>query len=252
MDVCGRYASTRGPTDLAAEFDALDATGPDSPGADYNVAPTKEVISVVQRHPGGDPDVTERSLRLMRWGLVPKWAKDPAQAARMINARSETVTTKPAFRTSVRYQRCLLPADGWYEWKRDGERKTPFFVTPQDGSGLAFAAIWAVWRDPRAPEPPLVTCSIVTTDAVGPLAEVHPRMPLALERDAWAHWLDPDIDDVAGLLRAPSREQVARLEIRPVSSAVNSVRNNGPELTEAEVPALLERVGLDSESVESR
>jgi putative SOS response-associated peptidase YedK len=260
--MCGRYASTRDPARLAAEFDALDATGSDAPRADYNVAPTKKVVSVVQRHPrdaAGNRDMTctERSLRIMRWGLVPKWAKDPAMGSRLINARAETVTGKPAFRGAIKHQRCLLPADGWYEWQRDGKRKIPYFMTPRDGSGLAFAGLWSTWRDPNAEGDalPLVTCAVLTTDAVGPLVEVHERMPLVLPQSAWSQWLDPDLDSVADLLTPPSADEVAQLEIRPVSSAVNNVRNNGPELTELraeeEFPALLERVALDGERAES-
>lgn len=261
--MCGRYASTRDPARLAAEFDAVDATGSEAPGADHNIAPTKNVVSVVQRHPRdatGDRDLTrtERSLRIMRWGLVPKWAKDRAMGSRLINARAETVTSKPAFRTAIRYQRCLLPADGWYEWKRDGGRKIPYFMTPREGTGLAFAGIWATWRDPDAAGEalPLVTCAVLTTDAVGPLAEVHERMPLVLPPSAWSQWLDPDLDSVSDLLTPPSADQVALLEMRPVSAAVNNVRNNGPELTRLsageEFPALLERVALDGERADSR
>lgn len=260
--MCGRYASTRDPARLAAEFDAVDATGPDAPDADYNIAPTKNVVSVVQRHPRdaeGNRDMarTERSLRSMRWGLVPKWAKDRSMGSRLINARAETVTSKPAFRSAIKYQRCLLPADGWYEWKRDGGRKIPYFMTPLAGEGLAFAGLWSSWRDPKATDEalPLVTCAVLTTDAVGPLVEVHSRMPLLLPRSAWSQWLDPDLDGVGDLLVPPSADQVAQLEIRPVSSAVNNVRNNGPELTELsaeeEFPALLERVALDGERAES-
>lgn len=239
----------------------MDATGPDAPGADYNVAPTKRVVTVVQRHPRDaegtrDMERTERSLRIMRWGLVPKWAKDRAMGSRLINARAETVTSKPAFRSAIKYQRCLVPADGWYEWKREGKRKIPFFMTPQEDAGLCFAGVWASWRDPKAAEeaPPLVTCAVLTTDAVGPLVEVHERMPLLLARSAWSQWLDPDVDGVGDLLVPPPAELVAGLEIRPVSSAVNNVRNNGPELTEfsseEEVPALLERVAWDGERAE--
>lgn len=252
--MCGRYASTKGPGRLAAEFGAFDATGEDAPGADYNIAPTKDVLSVVQRHPRneeGQPDLsrTERSVRVMRWGLVPKWAKDPSVGARMINAKSETAATKPAFRTAVRYHRCLLPADGWYEWKRDSGGKQPYFVTRGDGSSLALAGIWATWRDPDADADarPLVSCSVITTDAVGSLAEVHERMPLMLPDEVWSRWLDPDLQDVSDVLGSSFSEFVGGLELRPVSNRVNSVRNNRPELLErvdpqppAEQPALFE------------
>ena len=135
------------------------------------------------------------------------------------------------FRTAIRRRRCLLPADGWYEWRRDGDRKQPYFMTRPDGASLALAGIWETWHDPSAEEgaPPLVTCSVLTTEAVGPLTGVHERMPLALPAATWEAWLDPDRGEVAELL-VPHRELVDSLELRPVSSAVNDVRNNGAEL----------------------
>ncbi|MCI2416772.1 SOS response-associated peptidase [Saccharopolyspora sp. K220] len=253
--MCGRYASTKDPGKLAAEFAALDATGGAAPGADFNVAPTKGVLSVVQRHPrdeAGEPDLdrTERSIRVMRWGLVPMWAKDKSIGNRMINAKSETVTTKPAFRTSIKRFRCLLPADGWYEWTRDGGRKQPFFMTSPDGSSLAMAGIFATWHDPQVEDaPPLVTCSVLTTSAIGRLTEVHDRMPLLMPSTAWEQWLDPDLQDVADLLGPPPGELIDGLEIRPVSTAVNNVRNNGAELVErVSLDAQPQAVGLDQEA----
>ncbi|MGH3973852.1 MAG: SOS response-associated peptidase, partial [Pseudonocardiaceae bacterium] len=185
---------------------------------------------------------------------VPHWAKDPAIGSRMINARAESAATKPAFRDAVARRRCLLPADGWYEWQAtSGSPKQPFFITPSDGSGLALAGLWSTWRPRTAegaaegpesePTPLLVTCAVVTTEAVGPLAEIHDRMPLILPPAAWASWLDPDSDDPSQLLVPPSEQLVDALELRPVSTAVNSVRRNGPELierTEPEQPALLD------------
>lgn len=240
--MCGRYVSTRDPGKLAAEFDAVDATGDAAVSEDYNVAPTKSVLSVVQRH-------AERSIRVMRWGFVPKWAKDRSIGNRMINAKAETAATKPAFRSAIKYHRCLLPADGWYEWKREDVGKQPYFMTLADGSSLAFAGIWATWHTPDT-ETPVVSCAILTTSAVGELRDVHDRMPLLLSRDTWNRWLDPEIGDVTGLLAGPSPEVVAGLELRPVSSQVNNVRNNGAELIER-VPGpglpVVERVGLDRE-----
>ncbi|GAB3277699.1 SOS response-associated peptidase [Parasphingorhabdus pacifica] len=236
--MCGRYASTRNPATLAAEFAAIDATGSGTSEADYNIAPTKDVFSVVQRHPrapGGQRDHTrvERSVRVMRWGLVPHWSKDPSAGSRMINARAETVTDKPAFRTAIRYHRCLLPADGWFEWQTGTGPKQPYFMTRPDSEVLALAGIWATWHDPSAREntPPLVTCSVLTTEAVGELTTVHPRMPLVLPGRTWDQWLDPDLVEVTDLL-APSAEVVEELELRPVSSAVNNVANNRAELVE--------------------
>jgi putative SOS response-associated peptidase YedK len=208
------------------------------------VAPTKQVVSVVTRHPRDadgepDPERSERSLRMMRWGLVPHWAKSKSVGARMINARADTAGSKPAFRTSLAKRRCLLPADGWFEWRRDAAGKQPFFLTRTDGHSLALAGLWSTWRDPAAePDaPPLVTCAVLTTDAVGQLTGIHDRMPLVLPPDAWASWLDPDNADVEGLLVPPDRSLVDELELRPVSDAVNSVRNNGPTLVERAEPA---------------
>jgi putative SOS response-associated peptidase YedK len=180
---------------------------------------------------------------VMRWGLVPRWAKDPAVGSRLINARAETAAGKPAFRDAVARRRCLLPADGWYEWQRGGEHKQPFFITRADGAGLALAGLWSTWRRPDDPAPPLVTCGVLTTEAVGPLAEIHDRMPLILPIEAWQAWLDPDSDHPGQLLAPPSTDLVHGLELRPVSTAVNHVQQDGPELVqrvEPEQPALLD------------
>lgn len=248
--MCGRYASTKNPATLAAEFDAVDATEDAINGPDYNVAPTRNVVAVVQRHPrgeDGEPDMstTERTLRVMKWGLVPAWAKDSKGGAKMINARSESAAEKPAFRTSWTKRRCLMPADGWYEWQRDGKVKQPFFTTRKDGLSLAMAGLWTVWRDKEKPDSaPLVTCSVLTMPAVDRLAEIHDRMPVLMSPDKWASWLDPDNTDPSGLIAPPSEEFLAALELRPVSPAVNSVKNNGPSLlepaTEQGEPALFD------------
>jgi putative SOS response-associated peptidase YedK len=231
--MCGRYVSTRSATELAAVFDAVDATGAEAPPPDWNVAPTKAVPAVVGRHPRDatgrpDPARTERSVRVMRWGLVPSWAKDPSIGSRMINARAESAAEKPAFRRALATRRCLLPADGWYEWRRGAGGSRPFYVTGVDGAPLALAGLWEFWRrDDRT----LVTAAVLTTDAVGPPAEVHSRMPLVLGRRAWPAWLDPDAGAPAELLRPPPVELVAGLAVRPVSTRVNDVRRGGPELT---------------------
>ncbi|MBA8926485.1 putative SOS response-associated peptidase YedK [Kutzneria viridogrisea] len=244
--MCGRYASTKDPATLAVEFDAVDATDSEAPGADYNVAPTKPVLAIVARHPRDedgkpDPDSVVRSVRVMRWGLVPTWSKDRNVGVKMINARSETAATKPSYRDSMARRRCILPADGWFEWKREGGAKEPFYVTGTDGESLAMAGLWSAWRDPNGePDSPwLITCAVLTADAFGPLAEVHERMPLLLPRASFEQWLAPDQDSkaVADLL-TPVPELVDALELRPVSTAVNSIRNNGPELlVRAEPPA---------------
>ncbi|TCP49213.1 putative SOS response-associated peptidase YedK [Tamaricihabitans halophyticus] len=252
--MCGRYAVTKNPAKLVEEFGATDATEGQAPKPNHNVAPTKTVPTVVQRHPrndDGEPDQqrTERTLRLMRWGLVPFWAKDSAGGARMINARSETASSKPAFRAAMKKRRCLIPADGWFEWRRDPEGKQPFYMTDPSGASLAFAGLWETWRakDAEPDTPPLVTCTVLTTAAIGQLTEVHDRMPLLMQPDNWARWLDPDVADATDLLEPPGLDVVDGLELRPVSSAVNSVRNNGPELLDRVEPAVdLGAVGGDS------
>lgn len=249
--MCGRYAATKNPADLVKEFDAVDETDGKARAEDYNVAPTKNVVTVVQRHPRDaeghvlDEEPAVRSLRIMRWGLVPFWAKDPSVGNRMINTRAETATEKPAFRKALAKRRCLVPADGWYEWRRDGKKKEPFFMTGED---LAFAGLWESWRDPKergtdAAAEPLITFSIITTDAVGRLTDIHNRMPLLMAKDNWNTWLDPDREDVGELLTPPG-DLVDTLELRPISDRVNNVRNNGPEL--------IERVAQGAADLDSR
>jgi putative SOS response-associated peptidase YedK len=219
--MCGRYATTRSNLDLSALFEAADET--DGLEPDYNVAPTDPVPVVrVSASAGG------RVLDTARWGLVPSWAKDPKAGARMINARSETVTTSNAFAQSFAKRRCLVPADGWFEWVRgDGRGKQAYFMTLGDAEPCVFAGIWTVWGQD---EGRLLTCSIITTPAVDDLALVHERMPLLLSPDRWASWLagapGPD------LLAPTPPSHVARLELRPVGPRVGDVRNDGHDLIE--------------------
>jgi putative SOS response-associated peptidase YedK len=180
-------------------------------------------------------------LRPLRWGLVPSWAKDPSVGARMINARMETVHEKPAFRTAFAKRRCLLPADGYYEWVTAAgplagkTHKQPYFIAPADGSVMAMAGLYEYWRDRSvadddAPGAWLTTCTVITTDATDAAGRIHPRMPLTLPPDAYDSWLDPrhhDTEQLRSLLQLPAHGEV---EVRAVSTAVNSVRNNGPEL----------------------
>jgi putative SOS response-associated peptidase YedK len=234
--MCGRYAATKDPAKLIDEFAAVDLTE----GAvreDYNVAPTKNVVTVVQRHPRDDEgqvledEPAERSLRIMKWGLVPFWAKDPSVGSRMINTRAETAAEKPAFKRALKSRRCLVPADGWFEWRRTGKEKEPFYMTDPSGASLAFGGIWESWRpkDGSADEP-LITFSIITTDSAGQLSTIHDRMPMIVPRDHWAGWLDPDESSVTDLLVPTPSDLVESLELRPISTLVNNVRNNGPQL----------------------
>ena len=238
--MCGRYAASRDPADLAVEFEAVPVAGQPAPAPDFNVAPTKDVHVVRHaRERDAEGALTgggHRELRVVRWGLVPSWAKDPSIGNRMLNARVESLTEKPAFRTAAASRRCLVPADGWYEWspKVGAPGKQPWFITPRDGSVLALAGLWEVWG---RGEDRLYTCTVVTAPAVGALTEVHERMPLVLPRDRWADWLDPEQRDVAALAAPTPDDVVAGLELRPVGTAVNNVRNNGPQLTERVEPA---------------
>jgi putative SOS response-associated peptidase YedK len=167
-----------------------------------------------------------RVLDTARWGLVPPWAKDTRGGARMINARSETVATSPAFAPSFARRRCLVPADGWFEWVRSGKERQAYYMTPADGSALALAGIWSPWG-PEA----LLTCSVLTTAAIGGLARVHDRMPLILPRERWADWLAGG-GDPGELLQPMTQSELATIELRPVGPAVGNVRNNGAHLIE--------------------
>jgi putative SOS response-associated peptidase YedK len=217
--MCGRYATTRSAADLSALFEAYDDTaGGLTP--DYNVAPTDPVPIVRMSTSRG-----ERVLAGARWGLVPTWAKDAKGAARMINARAETVATSSAYASPFAKRRCLVPADGWYEWlRRPDGRKQAYFMTPAHGGVLAMAGLWSPWGEG-------LTFSVVTTAAIGDLALVHDRMPLLLPWQRWAGWLAGG-GDAEELLNAPSDEFLAGIEIRPVGPEVGDVRNDGPHLVD--------------------
>ena len=244
--MCGRYASSRRPEDLVEEFeiDKVQVAEPLPP--DYNVAPTKQVYAVVQRpaDPHDEHGASERQLRSVRWGLVPFWAKDPSVGNKMINARMETVHEKPAYRRPFASRRCLLPADGYFEWYATEQKtkagkpvKQPFFIHPADGGVLAMAGLYEVWRDKTRddddPQRFLWSCTVITTSAEDSVGHIHDRMPLMVERDRWASWLDPAVDDPDTLKQLLVPAAPGRLEAYPVSTAVNSVRNNGPELLDA-------------------
>ena len=235
--MCGRYASSHPPELIAERFDVAEVRGDPLPPC-WNVAPTTDVYAVLSRPAG-------RQLRPLRWGLVPSWAKDPGVGARMINARAETLTEKGFFKRALERRRCLVPADGYYEWlKAPGRSKQPFFIRRHDGEPLAFAGLWETWRDPAAPEdaPLLWSLTIVTTAANHAVRHIHDRMPLTIDESEWARWLGPEhtVDAVADLLvPAPA----AVFEAYPVSPEVGSVRNDGPHLVEP-LPAANEDAAL--------
>jgi putative SOS response-associated peptidase YedK len=237
--MCGRYASARKKHELLEEFEVeLDPEPEQELAPDYNVAPTKQVYAVLSRVPE-EAKRAVRQLRVVKWGLVPVWAKDPSIGSRMINARAETLADKPAYKQAFAKRRCLIPADGYFEWmpvEGDKKRKQPYFIHPEDGGVLAMAGLYEFWKDPtRAADDPLkwlVTCTVITTDAEDELGHIHDRMPMMIERERWAEWLDPTLTDTgtaSGLL-VPA--QSGRLTAYPVSTEVNNVRNNGPDLIE--------------------
>ncbi len=247
--MCGRFAVTTDPALLAQKIQAIDETtaatatteATSSKGPNYNVAPTTTISTVVKRHTEPDDESTRR-VRLMRWGLVPPWAKETEGGAPdtkgplLINARAEKITSSPAFRNSAKNKRCLVPMDGWYEWRGEKGSKTPFYMYGCDGEPLFMAGLWSTWRPKSAAKdsPPLLSCTIITTDAAGPLADIHDRMPLSISKADWDRWLDPDAPVDEGLLRGHG--DLDRIEIREVSRLVNSIRNTGPELIEPAEP----------------
>jgi putative SOS response-associated peptidase YedK len=239
--VCGRYAASRSPDDLVEQFEVKRVEVPEPLPPDYNVAPTKPVYAVLTRAHRDEPE-PRRTLRVLRWGLVPSWAKDPSIGNRMINARLETAAAKPAFRRAFSRRRCLVPADGYYEWYTPEHapgarvRKQPFYIHRPDGASLALAGLYEFWRAPDAdPDDPaswLTTMTLLTTTAPDDTGRIHDRAPLMLEREHWDAWLDPGRTDPAEVLDLLVPAAPGPLEAYPVSTAVNNVRSNGPELVE--------------------
>jgi putative SOS response-associated peptidase YedK len=251
--MCGRFVSSSPPDQIAAYFD-VDAVSEQllDRGPNYNTAPTTEVLVVHE-------DGSTRRLDAFRWGLVPSWAKDLKIGAKMINARAETVATKPAFRRAFAKRRCIIPADGFYEWTtRPGDgKKQPYFIHRPDGEPYAFAGLWEAWRGPKdtgpkrddatsaaadasagaaseLPEPgpvePLRSCSIITTAANDRMSELHDRMPVILPQSAWDEWLSADEHDtdLLGRLLVPAPSEL--ITFHAVSTEVNNARNRGEHL----------------------
>jgi putative SOS response-associated peptidase YedK len=220
--MCGRYASTRSAADLAELFGVEDLTEGDLV-PDYNVAPTDPAPIVLAA--GEPPEAAGAAvLRVARWGFLPPWSRDASSAARMINARSETVASSRAFGEAFLRRRCLVPADGWYEWRvRSPGVKQPYFMTRP--GPVVFGGVWSRWGTGAEFR---TTFSIITMPAAGALATVHDRMPLLLDESRWADWLSGS--DPLSLLTPPRSEYCDGFEIRPVSAAVGDVRKDGPEL----------------------
>lgn len=216
--MCGRYVILSPPDAMRQVFGY--AEQPNFPPR-YNVAPTQPVPVVIL-------ESGARHFRLMRWGLIPAWVKDPRQFSLVINARAETVLDKPAFKNAMKRRRCLLPADGYYEWHQSAGRKRPFFIRPRDGALMAFAGLAETWVGPNGEE--LDTVAIVTSAAKGGLAALHSRVPVTIAPEDHARWLDgnaTDVDEVMPLLRAPADGEFIWHE---VSIRVNRVANDDAQL----------------------
>lgn len=238
--MCGRFVSSSTPDELARYFDAQPpAEATIEPN--YNVAPTTDVFVVLE-------DGGIRRLARHHWGLVPFWAKDPSVGNRMINARAEGLASKNAYRKAYRSRRCIVPVDGFYEWKKiPGQRtKQPYFIHRPDHEPMALAGLWEQWRAPGAEADEsevLRSTTIVTTTPNEPMSAVHDRMPVILPANAWAEWLDPDNADVEtlGRLLVPAPPEI--ISMHPVSTEVGNVRNRGEHLIEAvpePAPSLLD------------
>lgn len=241
--VCGRFALSADPDELVREYD-IDDLFPGLPGPDYNVAPTVAVSAVLERTVKDTGEVRRRLAPLV-WGLVPSWSKQPTGGARMINARVESVAEKPAFRRAFSLRRCILPADGFYEWYQpegtgtassSKAKKQPFFIHRSDGGRLAMAGIYEIWRDSAKDRDDesawLRTCSVITTQATDAAGHVHDRMPMVIRREAIDRWLDPGLTDSAAALDLLGVTEADQLEAYAVSMAVGNVKNNDPSLLE--------------------
>jgi putative SOS response-associated peptidase YedK len=217
--MCGRYRLSRRKQIVEEYFDSF---GEDDWTPRYNVAPTQPVPIIRQ-----NPKEPRRELSLVRWGLIPWWAKDSFGSAAMINARSETAATKPAFREALKLRRCLIPADGFYEWKRNGKEKQPYCFEVRDGKLFAFAGIWEKWKDPSAQI--LETCSILTTAPNAVTAVVHDRMPVILDSDNYDLWLDPGMKNANAACEMLRPFDARLMRSFPVSNRVNHAGNDDEE-----------------------
>jgi len=218
--MCGRYRLSRRKQIVEEYFESMSDEPDWSPR--YNIAPTQPVPVIRQ-----NPEKPVRELSLMRWGLIPSWSKDPSGAASMINARSETASTKPAFADALRHRRCLIPADGFYEWKRTGKSKQPFCFEVNDGILFAFAGLWDRWKDPRGTW--LTTCSILTTMPNSVTSAVHDRMPVILHSSAYNLWLDPGMRNVNTVCELLKPYDARQMRTYPVSTRINQVANDDGE-----------------------
>jgi putative SOS response-associated peptidase YedK len=218
--MCGRYRLSRRKQLVEEYFDAV--SGGEEWAPRYNIAPT-QLVPVIRQN----PKESVRELSLVRWGLIPSWAKDSSAAARMINARSETAAAKPAFRDALKSRRCLVPADGFYEWQRTGETKQPYCFEVDDGQLFAFAGIWDRWKD--ASGNAVETCSILTTTPNAVTSPIHDRMPVIPDPNGYDLWLDPGMKDVSVTSELLRPYDARLMRSYPVSTRINHVANDDEE-----------------------
>ena len=226
--MCGRYRLSRRKQLVEEHFDS--APWDDDWNPRFNIAPTQPVPVIRQ-----NPKEPVRDLSLMKWGLIPAWSKDLSSAARMINARSETAHTLPAFREAMKLRRCLVPADGFYEWQRRGSAKQPFCFEVGDGGLFAFAGLWERWRDPSGQW--VKSCSILTTTPNAVTSAIHDRMPVILDPDSYDLWLDPGMRDVAAASDLLKPYDARQMRCFPVSTRINHVANDDEECSRPVEPA---------------
>jgi putative SOS response-associated peptidase YedK len=222
--MCGRFVQAHDPSFYVDAFQ-VETLQTDALPVSYNVAPTDSVYAVAE-HDG------TRLLGAFRWGLIPFWAKDRKIGARNINARAETVAEKPTFRDSFAKRRCLIPADGFYEWQRLPKGKLPHYIYRADRRPLALAGIWSSWKEPETGER-VLTCSIITGEPNAMVGEIHDRMPVILQESTWDTWLDRTMDDREALRRLLTVLPQQEMDSHPVSTLVNKVANNYPECVAA-------------------
>ncbi len=218
--MCGRISQTKDVKKLAKRFHIPDWKIPNLKSR-YNVAPSQEALVIVQRRAG------ESMMEQFQWGLIPSWAKDPAIGHRMINARAETISEKPSYRSPLKNQRCLIPVDGFYEWKKEGKSKVPYYIRFKSGEPFAIAGLWSCWVSPEGKE--VKTFTIVTTQPNDLMRPIHDRMPVILMENAETYWLDPDKSDAKDLVSLLVPCTSDKLEAYAVSKLVNSPANDTPE-----------------------
>ena len=218
--MCGRFVQFSSIRTLENYFNIQ--TAPEEIEPSYNIAPTQKIPVIVKKE--------DYQLQRMYWGLVPSWAKNLSSASRLTNARAETVATKPSFRAAFKKRRCLIPADGFYEWKGEKGNKQPWFISLPSGQPFAFAGLWEIWKDKQAlpDQPDYRSCTIITTEASKSVQDIHHRMPVILQPEAYDEWLDPENQDVQQLESILQTRLIREFKSHPVSKLVNRVQNNSP------------------------